>query len=188
MGKLIFILGGARSGKSQQAENLAWELGHEDVLYVATAQAKDEEMEDRIRRHRSRRPANWQTLEVPINLTDALAQIKNSSKVILVDCLSLLVSNILLAHSNHGDEPMPRIALEKEVELMVQQEINTLIKLSKDLNTTFIVVSNEVGMGLVPEYELGRLYRDILGRANQMAAQAAHEVIFMVTGLPMQLK
>ena len=188
MGKLIFILGGARSGKSSYAETRAIELGGDKILYVATAEAKDEEMVERINMHRSRRPAAWQTLEAAQNVAGAITKKQIHAKVILVDCLSMLVSNILVTHAAPESDHTPTIALEKIIEPQVHEEIEALLSLIKQNEVDFIIVSNEVGMGLVPAYEMGRLYRDILGRANQTIARAADEVIFMVSGLPMQVK
>ena len=188
MGKLIFILGGARSGKSSYAETRAIELGGDKILYVATAEAKDKEMAERIEMHRSRRPAAWQTLESAQNLAGEIAKNRSHTKVILIDCLSMLVSNILVDYTETEGDPTPTIVPESEIELQVHKEIEALLSLVRQNEADFIIVSNEVGMGLVPAYETGRLYRDILGRANQKIARAADEVIFMVSGLPMQVK
>ncbi|MBN1991569.1 MAG: bifunctional adenosylcobinamide kinase/adenosylcobinamide-phosphate guanylyltransferase [Anaerolineae bacterium] len=175
---LILILGGARSGKSAYAEKLATERGRR-VLYIATAEAGDEEMARRIAAHRQARPAAWQTLEVSRNVESALAAIDHRPDVFLLDCLTLLVSNIILA--------MP-VAPQADVETAVQAQLEAIVAVQARLNVPFIVVSNEVGLGLVPEYPLGRLYRDVLGRANQYLAAAAHQVLFMVAGLPMIVK
>ncbi len=188
MGKLIFILGGARSGKSSYAETRAVEMGGDKVLYVATAEAKDEEMAERIKMHRTRRPAGWQTLEAAQNIAGVIMNDQTHPKVILIDCLSMLVSNILVTHAAPESAHTPTIALEKVIDPQVHEEIEALLSLIKQNEANFVIVSNEVGMGLVPAYEMGRLYRDILGRANQKIARAADEVIFMVSGLPMQVK
>jgi adenosylcobinamide kinase/adenosylcobinamide-phosphate guanylyltransferase len=176
--QLILILGGARSGKSTYAEKLAAEMG-QHVLYIATAEVKDEEMAERIATHRLARPAAWQTLEAPRNVGAALATVNYRPEVLLLDCLTLLVSNIILAMES---EPQPAI------ELAVQAEIEGLVKMQNQLEVPLIIVSNEVGLGLVPEYPLGRLYRDLLGRANQQLAKQADRVLFMVAGLPMTVK
>ena len=175
---LILILGGARSGKSSYAETLAAEMGRH-VLYVATAEAKDDDMTARIAAHRLSRPDHWQTLEAPIQVGAALSQVDTRPDVILLDCMTLLVSNILLAHEA---EP------EAVIESAVQTEIKALMSAQTQLNAPLLIVSNEVGLGLVPPYSLGRVYRDILGRANQRLAAEAKKVIFMVAGLPMTLK
>lgn len=178
MAQITLILGGARSGKSNYAEKLAAEMGQR-VLYIATAEARDEEMQARIEAHRLARPPTWQTLELPRNLAEVLLKLAPQPEVILLDCLSLLVSNILLAMET---EP------QTLVETAVQVEIESLIAAQTQLNIPLIVVSNEVGLGLVPAYPLGRIYRDILGRANQRLAAAADRVLFMVAGLPMTVK
>jgi adenosylcobinamide kinase/adenosylcobinamide-phosphate guanylyltransferase len=176
--QVTLILGGARSGKSDYAERLAAQAGTR-VLYIATAEAKDEEMAARIRLHRQDRPAGWQTLEAPLSVSSALATLAGRPDVLLLDCLTLLVSNILLARENEA---------QAEIDAAVQAEVQALLAASRRLAIPLIIVSNEVGLGLVPPYPLGRAYRDILGRANQQLARAADLVFFMVAGLPMTVK
>ncbi|MCB0162898.1 MAG: bifunctional adenosylcobinamide kinase/adenosylcobinamide-phosphate guanylyltransferase [Anaerolineae bacterium] len=178
MANLILILGGARSGKSSYAEKLAAEMG-QGVLYIATAEARDEEMAVRIAIHRQTRPGHWQTLEASNEIGRALLALEAKPQVMLLDCMTLLVSNILLAQES---EP------EAAIEAVVQTEIEALIAAQTQLDIPLIIVSNEVGLGLVPPYPLGRVYRDILGRANQRLAAEANKVIFMVAGLPMTVK
>ncbi len=172
------ILGGARSGKSTYAETLAQELGGDDVWYVATAQALDEEMADRIARHRSQRPSSWRTLEAPLHPGRAVHALPFRTSVILLDCMTLLVSNILLAHEGEDFAT---------IEAYITTEIDQLLAAARTHCDHLIVVSNEVGMGLVPDNPLGRAYRDLLGRANQYMAASADRVIFMVAGIPMPL-
>jgi adenosylcobinamide kinase/adenosylcobinamide-phosphate guanylyltransferase len=176
--QLILILGGARSGKSDYAEKLAGQLGRR-VLYIATAEAKDDEMIARIAAHRQARPAEWQTLEAPREVGAALASIQGAPEVLLLDCMTLLVSNIILALET---EP------QTEIEAAVYTEIEAMLDVRKKLGVPLVVVSNEVGLGLVPPYELGRTYRDLLGRANQHLAALADQVLFMVAGLPLVMK
>lgn len=178
--KLIFILGGARSGKSSYAQQLALELGGADVLFVATAQAHDDEMRDRIAVHRAERPAGWRTVEAPVHVAGQIAPAAAGARVVLVDCLTLLVSNVVLAA---GDEASPQ-----QAETAALAEIDALLAALNVSPATWIVVSNEVGLGLVPPYPLGRVYRDALGRANQRLAAAADQVLFMVAGLPLPVK
>jgi adenosylcobinamide kinase/adenosylcobinamide-phosphate guanylyltransferase len=180
MGRLLLILGGARSGKSAYAQRLAQELGGDDVLFVATAEAWDEDMAQRIARHQQERPAAWRTLEIPRQVGQALALYVHDTTVVLVDCLTLLVSNTLL---HCGATPDPAAA-----EAAVQEEIAALVQTCQATAATCIVVSNEAGLGLVPDNLLGRLYRDLLGRANQALAARAEAVYFMVAGLPVDVK
>lgn len=175
---LILILGGARSGKSYYAEKLAAELGPQ-IVYVATAEAGDEEMKARIEAHRLSRPAGWRTLETPFRVAAALASLTERPDALLLDCLSLLVSNILLSLET---------APVATIEAAVQSEIETLLAARQALAAPLIIVSNEVGLGVVPPYPLGRVYRDLLGRANQQLAAQANRVIFMVAGLPLTVK
>jgi len=182
--KLTLILGGARSGKSFYAENLAAERG-DHVLYIATAQAFDDEMAARIAAHRAQRPANWRTLEAPLDVGRAIAHDltheASAPDVILLDCLTLLANNALL--------DLPEPVAQEQADAALMAEVDALLAAyDAGGNTKWIIVSNEVGLGIVPAYPLGRVYRDALGRANQRLATAADEVIFMVSGLPMTVK
>lgn len=175
---LTLVLGGARSGKSAYAETLAGQRGRY-VLYIATAEAKDQEMAERITAHRQVRPPEWDTLEAPRNVAAALAALKTRPDVILLDCLTLLVSNMLLAQE--GEPP-------DAIETAILAEIKAILAVQVKKAAPLIIVSNEVGLGVVPASRLGRLYRDLLGRANQQLAARADQVIFMVAGLPLTVK
>lgn len=173
MAKIVVFTGGARSGKSTRAEQYAARLA-KPVVYVATAEAGDREMQERIALHRERRSAAWHTLEAPLEVGAALREV-GAGTVVLLDCLTLLVSNVLLAHAA---APQPA----------VDREIDALLAAAQERTLTLIVVTNEVGMGLVPEYPLGRVYRDLLGRAAQRVAAAADEVYLMVAGIAVELR
>lgn len=170
MGKLIFITGGARSGKSAFAQKLANNLG-ERVTYIATAEARDREMELRIKFHRKNRPSHWKTVEREKNVTEVLSRVAEKSEVILLDCLTLLISNLLLSG-----------------EKKILKEIRRLVNEVKRAKATVLIVSNEVGMGIVPNNNLARRFRDMAGRANQIVAQAADEVYLVVSGIPVKAK
>ena len=181
---LTLLLGGARSGKSTYAESLAPKLGHR-VLYVATAEALDDEMRARAAAHRAQRPPDWPTLEAPLNVGAALRISPHAmdADVILLDCLTLLVSNIILAGGPDAPEPDVDAAWDA-----VEAELLALLEAYRRLGAHLIIVSNEVGLGVVPPYSLGRTYRDCLGRANQTLARMADRAILMVAGLPVDLK
>ena len=180
--RLILVTGGARSGKSrfaqQRAEQAARETGGK-VLFLATAEESDDEMTARISRHRQDRPADWITIETPLEAATHLAVHGNEVAFVLLDCLTLFVSNHLLAA---GDVPA------EEVEAAVDQAIAALLAAARSGSATVLIVTNEVGMGLHPMSALGRLFQDIAGRANQQVAAAADEVVFLVSGLPLVLK
>ena len=178
--QLIFIMGGARSGKSACAQRLAEELGGASVTYVATAEAGDKEMRARIEMHRADRPAGWRTVEAPRLAGLDLATASGDSRVVLLDCVTLLVSNAVITA---GDEVSSAAA-----DAATQREIDALLRAYGAGDATWIVISNEVGMGLVPPYPLGRVYRDALGRANQQIAAAADRVLLLVAGIPWELK
>ena len=178
MGALILILGGARSGKSAHAEQLARERGGA-VLFVATATAGDEEMARRIAAHRAARPATWRTLEAPQGVGAAVEASGDRAATVVVDCLTLLVSNLLLLHEAAGEEAVAR---------EVGAEIDAVLRAVEASAATWIVVSNEVGMGLVPSYPLGRWYRDLLGRVNARVAARADRAYLLVAGLALDLK
>lgn len=164
----MLVTGGARAGKSRFAQALAQRLGGDGVSFLATAEPLDEEMRERILQHRRERPSAWETLEVPLEVPQALRRAGHG--VVLLDCLTLWVSNLLL----RGRE--------------VREEVERLLEAARGSGKTLVVVSNEVGMGLVPENPLGRRYRDLLGAANQRLAQEAQEVYLVVAGLPLRLK
>jgi adenosylcobinamide kinase/adenosylcobinamide-phosphate guanylyltransferase len=181
LGKLTLILGGARSGKSSHAQQLAIDHGG-PVTYVATAQALDPEMQNRIENHRLERPQDWKTLEAPRGVAAALKGQPENAGVILLDCLTLLVTNLLMDAAPDEDHP-DEIAATQAVE----RELAQLLEFVRASQADWIMVSNEVGLGLVPPYPLGRIYRDLLGRVNQKLAAAADEVFWMVAGIPVPI-
>ncbi len=163
------ILGGARSGKSAYAQGLA-EAQAPDRLYLATATPGDEEMAARIARHRADRGQGWTTLEEPLELASALLMHAKAGRVVVADCLTLWLSNLMLA----GRDPGPAV--------------RALAEAIGGLEGPAVLVSNEVGMGLVPDHKLGREFRDWQGRANREIGAACDAVIFVAAGLPLQLK
>lgn len=177
--RLIFLLGGARSGKSTYAEQWARARGGR-VLVVATAQAFDDEMRERIAAHRASRPPDWMTLEQPLDAGGAIRAVRDPHDTIILDCLTLLASNALLA--------LPDDCTQVDADRAVLAEAEGLIAAYRASSATWLVISNEVGMGIVPPYRLGRLYRDVLGRANQHLARHADEVLLLVAGIAWRLK
>lgn len=180
MGELLFVTGGARSGKSTFAEQLAVAEGR-PAVYIATLEPLDDEMRDRIARHQARRPAGWSTVEAPRDLLAAFADVR-AGACVLIDCLSLWVANCLLPL---GDEP-PRDALDA-LEAGLDRDVDMLIERARDRAGATIVVSNEVGSGLVPPYAIGRAYRDLLGRENQRVSRAADRAWLLVAGRALEL-
>ena len=168
-----------RSGKSSFAQRLAVKL-NQPVLFVATAEAGDEEMRRRIEKHKRRRPAAWKTLEITTNIGSHISQKVGAAGVVIVDCITLLVNNIF---GQYGDQTKASL-----IEKKVAAETDKLIECIAQSSATFIIVTNELGLGLVPTGEMSRLYRDLLGEANQRLAEAADEVYLMVSGLPIQIK
>jgi adenosylcobinamide kinase/adenosylcobinamide-phosphate guanylyltransferase len=191
MGRLTLILGGARSGKSTYAEQQAQELGGDSVLYVATSESKDEEMQQRVTKHRAGRSSAWETLEAPRNVAHALRQKTSDASVVLLDCMTFLVANLLMdaaaPRENPFDEPSAD-PFNPQIEADVVREVEALVAYVQETDVHLLVVSNEVGLGVVPPYELGRAYRDILGRANQILARYADEVQLLVAGIPVKVK
>ncbi|MDK2820529.1 MAG: adenosylcobinamide kinase / adenosylcobinamide-phosphate guanylyltransferase [Clostridia bacterium] len=182
-GSLILVLGGARSGKSALAEKLA--ASSNDVVYVATAYVKDEEMVKRVEKHQSRRPSGWRTVEAPIDLVDTVATEGSKADTLLIDSLGMWLSN-LLEHHLSGKE-----LNYDENELMMEKillKVKELALMANKVKSRVILVTDEVGMGLIPPYPLGRMYRDLLGSANQEMARFADNVYFVVAGLPITLK
>ena len=175
--ELVLVLGGARAGKSAFAQTLAQEMGS-SVVFVATAQALDDEMKDRVRLHKVSRPSQWHTLEEALDPSRALGEIQDGYDLVLLDCLTLWVSNLLL--HNSAEHP--------KAESQVLSSVAALLDWYEGHPATLIIVSNEVGMGIVPDHPLGREYQDLLGKANQMVAAKASRVFLMVAGLSLKLK
>jgi adenosylcobinamide kinase/adenosylcobinamide-phosphate guanylyltransferase len=181
---LILVTGGARAGKSTFAVQLAQQLGGDrDVWYLATAEPGDDEMRARIAAHRSARPAGWHTLEAPRGVGAALRGATPPARrsVVLLDCVTMLVSNLLLAQPDGADTV-------EGAWPAVEAEINDLVQFAAQPAVTTIVVTNEVGMGIVPAHRLARVYRDLLGQANQRLASAAAFVYLVVSGIPVEIK
>jgi adenosylcobinamide kinase/adenosylcobinamide-phosphate guanylyltransferase len=182
--RLVLILGGARSGKSSYAESLALRLARErQIVYVATAEAGDDEMRVRIAEHQAGRPATWATIEAPLNPADALADspAATTAGVVLLDCVTLWVSNVLL--TTEQDATAERAAAAR-----VGSELDALLELYRRAPWSLVLVTNEVGMGLVPPYPLGRIYRDLLGRVNARLAAEADAVALLIAGQAVELK
>ena len=177
--ELILITGGARSGKSGFAERLA--MQGKRVLFVATAEALDDEMARRIAAHRSSRPPEWDTLEEPRSLPDAIhrkaAGTDSAYDTIIVDCLTIWVSNLMLLHEGNAD-----------AEARILEAAGNLLDVRKSSDARWIVVTNEVGLGVVPSSPLGRAYRDALGRVNSLVASRADKVYLMAAGLALDLR
>ena len=172
MAKVVFITGGARSGKSRLAESLAEGFGT-PLCYIATGEARDEEMAVRIAAHRARRGNGWQTVEEPIRLMEALKAAEGRFQAVLVDCVTLWLTNLPLSHE-YADRALA--------------EVQALAALLPELTIPIVLVSNEVGMGIVPDNSLARSFRDLAGTANQTLAAAADEVYVTFSGIPLKLK
>lgn len=185
MGKVTLVTGGARSGKSTFSENL-----HRDkksVMYIATAVACDDEMRERIRRHQKQRPDSWVTLEAYEDLAEKLSLLNSFYDGILLDCVTVMLTNLLFSRENFNEEDISEeFWLEFESETVIS--IRKLIQSARSRTDHFILVTNEIGMGLVPETALSRSFRDMAGRINQMIAKESDEVYFVVSGIPMMIK
>ncbi|MGB4521568.1 MAG: bifunctional adenosylcobinamide kinase/adenosylcobinamide-phosphate guanylyltransferase [Candidatus Omnitrophota bacterium] len=171
MGKITFILGGTRSGKSAYALGLAKK--YRSVAFIATCQALDNEMTRRIKLHKASRPKHWETFEESRDVASLLKKMNNKFDCIIIDCLTLLVSNLLL---------------DSESVKLIESRIEKMLANLKSKNAHALIVSNEVGLGLVPANKLGRDFRDITGKVNQIVAIRADEVFFMASGIPLKLK
>jgi len=169
----MFITGGCRSGKSKHALQTAEKMVAGRKIYIATCVPQDDEMKRRVARHQKERGQNWVTVEEPLHLPEAILENSRKADVILVDCLTLWVNNLLMETDN-----------EKQIEEMLSRLIDTLEK----ARCPIVLVSNEVGSGIVPENRIARQYRDVMGLVNQAVAKAAGKVIWMVAGIPVTIK
>jgi adenosylcobinamide kinase / adenosylcobinamide-phosphate guanylyltransferase len=171
-GSVTLVLGGVRSGKSRYAQQLAEQS--QRVMFVATAKISDDEMHKKIERHRQERPAGWTTIEEPLELARVLAHHQLDCDVMVVDCLTVFAANLLEEEGEDDD------AIERRVQALCESLLAA--------GCSVVLVSNEVGSGVVPAYPLGRRYRDLLGEINQRVARVADDVVLMVAGLPLALK
>lgn len=182
MSNVVFVTGGARSGKSSFAEARARVHG-DQVLYIATARAFDEEMKERIAKHRRQRPASWETYE---GVSGFGAQLKGRTGAVLLDCVTLLVTDLMMDSGADWDHPTSEQI--QAAERAVLEAVDGLVEAARAEDLELILVSNELGMGLVPAYAFGRVFRDVAGRVNQHLAALADEAYFLVAGIPLQLK
>jgi adenosylcobinamide kinase / adenosylcobinamide-phosphate guanylyltransferase len=178
----ILLTGGVRSGKSDYAEKLAKETGN-PILFVATAVAFDEEMRKRIEAHKKSRPSSWRTLEVTEDIAKQISINIGDCKVVILDCITVLTGNLLSKMIDVDNQRDHKVIFKKIIE-----EIEGIIECMEKLNTSFIIVTNEVGMGVVPDNPMGRFYRDLLGKANQLLADRMDRVYLMVSGIPVKIK
>lgn len=186
MSKIILVTGGARSGKSTYAESLAI-ASAEKVLYIATSIPFDEEMKERVRKHKERRPTSWDTYEGYRGLNNIVYKEAEEYSFLLLDCVTILVSNLMYDEIGEEIETFSEEKLNN-LEENILKEIKEFLDAIDKTSKTLILVTNEVGFGIVPEYKLARVFRDISGRVNQYIARRADEVTLVVCGIPVKVK
>lgn len=194
MSEFTFITGGARSGKSSFAERLAAK-DKRPVIYIATAQVWDKEMAIRVKKHQEQRPASWRLIEEPLNIRETLTLLKDEEAVILLDCVTLWLTNMLLAEQaeqadqgDESDEDEQGSQIYKHIEPKILAIVKDIARLAQEIKPKVIFVSNEVGQGIVPENPLARAYRDLAGRSNQILARSAENVYMVIAGFPIDVK
>lgn len=185
MSKIILVTGGARSGKSSFAESLCINRNN-STAYIATSIPFDEEMKDRVKKHKESRPQSWDTYEIYKDIYSIIEEISKKHKTVILDCVTLLVNNLMFTYDIDIDN-----ATGEEInnlEIYIKDQINKLLKSVKGTDLYFVIVTNELGMGVVPDNKLSRVYTDIVGRINQQIALQSDEVYFVVSGIPMKIK
>ena len=189
MANMTLITGGARSGKSQFAELMAKQ--YDSVTYVATAQIYDAEMKLRVEKHKAQRPAHWKLVEEPYHLSQVLDQHQHEADVMLIDCVTLWLNNLIFSMSPDTDwfnsETLNK-ADQEILEKRIMDQVMETIRTARNISSKLIFVSNEVGLGIVPDNPLSRFYRDLAGRVNQLIGQAADEVYMVMAGYPVEIK
>lgn len=187
MGRIIYFTGGARSGKSAQAEQYIFERNYEKKIYIATAIPFDDEMKLRVKKHQEQRGKGWITLEGYKKLVEKITPHIQSGGVILLDCLTNMVSNLMIMEEERDWEKISVSEVE-ELEHLILTEVKELFDFFKKIDMDVVVVSNEIGMDIVPAYSLGRYFRDICGRVNQIAGKYSDEAYIAISGLQLKLK
>lgn len=179
---MILVTGGGKSGKSRFAEELV-ERGGKEILYIATAQAFDQEMEQRIRLHQQRRPQTWKTHEGFLSLERVLEENRNADGILL-DCVTLWLTNLCFHFGGLEEETFVYENIRKQIET----EVDQFLTVAKSMGIPVVLVTNEIGLGLVPETKFSRFFRDLAGEVNERLAREAESVYFVVSGIPLQIK
>lgn len=185
MSKIILVTGGARSGKSNFAEKLCIDQNN-STAYIATSIPFDDEMKDRVKKHKESRPQNWSTYEIYKDIYSIIKEISNNHETVILDCVTLLVNNLMFTYDMDIDKANQEEI--NELEKYIKDQVKKLIEEIKKTNLYFVVVTNELGMAVVPANKLSRVYTDIVGRINQQIASQSDEVYFVVSGIPMKIK
>lgn len=185
MSRIILVTGGARSGKSNFAESLCIDRNN-NTAYIATSIPFDDEMKDRVKKHQQSRPQQWNTYEIYKDIYSIVEDIAKNHETVILDCVTLLVNNLMFTYDldieNSTSEEI------NELELYIKNQVDKLIREVKNTNLYFVIVTNELGMGIVPGNKLSRIYSDIVGRVNQQIASKSDEVYFVISGIPMKVK
>ncbi|AHF07148.1 bifunctional adenosylcobinamide kinase/adenosylcobinamide-phosphate guanylyltransferase [Desulfitobacterium metallireducens] len=187
MSNFILITGGARSGKSTFAEQLAAHPGR-PVIYIATAQVFDKEMAWRVQKHQQQRPSNWELIEEPFDIPSVLEGIRSENAVILLDCVTIWLSNLMLKSLSSSSDSHYPDTLTPEAEEKILDQVRKAATLAQEITPQVIMVTNEVGQGIVPDNPMSRSYRDLAGRGNQLLAHKADKVFWVVSGYPLEVK
>ncbi|CEH35844.1 bifunctional adenosylcobinamide kinase/adenosylcobinamide-phosphate guanylyltransferase [Romboutsia lituseburensis] len=185
MSKIVLVTGGARSGKSNFAEKLCIDQNN-STAYIATSIPFDDEMKDRVKKHKESRPQNWNTYEIYKDIYSIIKEISNKHETVILDCVTLLVNNLMFTYDMDIDKANQEEI--NELEKYIKDQVKKLIEEIKKTNLYFVVVTNELGMAVVPDNKLSRVYTDIVGRINQQIASQSDEVYFVVSGIPMKIK
>lgn len=186
MGKIILVTGGARSGKSTYAESLVKSFGQEAV-YIATSVPFDDEMKDRIKKHRESRPGNWHTFEAYRNIKNVYNPEYKGFEAVLLDCITVMISNLIFDMIGDKADDLKDEDISG-IERSILQEISDFLDAASLNPQPVVIVTNEIGCGIVPDNKLARIFRDIAGRANQFIASRADEVYMAVCGIPLKIK
>lgn len=185
MSNIILVTGGARSGKSNFAESLCIKQNNK-TAYIATSIPFDEEMKDRVKKHQQSRPKEWKTYEIYKDIYSIIEDLGKNHDTVIMDCVTLMVNNLMFTYGIEVDCATSEEL--NELESYIKDQITKLLEAVKETDLYFVIVSNEVGMGIVPENKLSRVYGDFVGRANQLIGKYSDEVYFVVSGIPMKVK
>lgn len=185
MSRIILVTGGARSGKSNFAEQLCRNRDN-STAYIATSIPFDNEMKDRVRKHKESRSSDWKTYEIYKDIYSIIKELNDNHETIILDCVTLLVNNLMFTYDIDIDDSNQEEI--NELEAYIKDQVSKLLKEVRTTNLYFVVVTNELGMGVVPGNKLSRVYADIVGRINQQISAESDEVYFVVSGIPMKIK